>query len=534
MKKYISYLLVAAPIAVFLFFTVRYAQNIPYNDDYPSILQFMLNKAKAHTTGELFQLYFAPYGEHRIFFVRLFSTLQMMLAGKLNFQFLPLIGNIGFVVAFIFLARSANIERERKLLCIIPAAYIIFQLQSWSNNVWSMASLSNTIIFCWIILSLYYLFKETKLSFIAGLFFALLATYTNGNGVFVLFVAAITFLLRKRFLQSGITLVLFLVFFMLNNTGASGSILEKITHQGPAKIAGMFFVFLGSNFFHPSYIFVSIAAGVAFVLFFAYLFFIKKYYLVNPVSFSLYLLIFLTGIAIATQREILDIYIAAPSRYRLYCSLLIAMSYIALVELFPGLRGKTVIWGAGVAAFLFFAASNYVAIGKLRGRYELNRSYSFLLNHHIYLSHSIDSLHQASLAQHLINPYQVSLNSLLLPAGNNQVILPWDKDVTGQLTDTGRADNCRYIKGWAGKADEGNTLNRIYVLVYRNRTLKTYKANFLEVPDFINDKEMIRYATCGFLAVIPETEYIAADSVQLGLSRDIQGHNIAPFRTIIK
>ena len=372
MKKLTSIVLIALPIIIFLCIELLYSQNIPYNDDYPSILEFLLNnKPSEHSFGELLHNYFAPYGsEHRIFFVRIFSAMQLALLGKLNFATLPIIGNIGLIVAFIYLLKSANIDSPKKYLLLVPAAFIVFQFQYWSNIVWSMASLSNTFIFCWIVLTLYFLFKKSDNNkpFILGLFFSVLATYTNGNGVFVLFTAAITFFFMKNWRKGTIVSAFFVILLLINIAGkASDSMADKAVHQGLGRIAGMFVVFLGSNFFHPSYIIVSIIAGICFILFFAYIFFVKKYYYVNPVACSLFLLLFLTAAAVATQRETMDIYTVAPSRYRIYGTLLIALSYIALIEVFPPLRErKLTLYTALPVSILFFLASNYVAKGNCR------------------------------------------------------------------------------------------------------------------------------------------------------------------------
>jgi hypothetical protein len=506
-------LLLLLPIVLFFVVTILYTVNIPYNDDFPTILDFLTKQHHTESWGQRIQQFIEPYGEHRVFFIRFFAFLQHTIFGTLNFTWLAFIGNVGFLFFFYYLASSFP-EKESRLWYWVALAFLMFQLQTWSNYTWAMASLENTLVFCWTGAAFYYAFKYEDKTM--ALVFAILATYTNGNGIFVLAILAFLFLLQKNWKIAAGYFIVFAMLFKFNNSHLSGSFVEKFQSQSVSLSIGKFFVFVGSNVFHPSYTIVAMLLGVLITAYFVFLFFVKKYYTLNPVVTALFLFVFITALAVATQRENMDISTVAPSRYRIYGTLALACVFISLFDWTPERWHRNLLRIALPLTVLFYIGSSYAGFAKIKSRNNLNRIQAYILEKGIALDTAFNRSYQDGLTQGFIKRSNIKINDIAnTPATVNRIV---DCPNPIHHIDTLFQDeNYIGIKGWCGKKDDQNALNKVFVGWQHDNTITWYNSSYMDVIPFLNSKDSLRFANCGFFVAIPFT--VLPDSLILGVSR---------------
>jgi hypothetical protein len=511
-----SWLIIGAVILIFFGISIKYTQNIPYNDDYPTILDFIEQQSKTVSITDRIKAFFDSYGEHRVFFIRFVSFVQYKLWGQVNFTALTFIGNLSFMAFFIVLVKSVE-QKLRTSIVVAGLALLLFQFQNWSNFTWAMTSLSNTLIFLWVTLSFYFFYKEQQKDFLLGIVFGILATYTNGNGIFTFAVAAVVFAFRKNYKYAGIVLALFAILFKLNNSANSSGMINKIGTQPIKDIIGKFFVFIGSNVFHPTYWFVAIGFAVVLLLYFVWLFFAKKYYLINPTLCSICLFIFLTALAVATQRENIDMFNAAPSRYRIYCSLLLACVFISLLQISKKELPAKLSIAFLPAAILFYIAGTFVGLNKVKARSKLVTLQSYLIEHGLTVDEPLNNSYNIALKTKVISKKNITamqLSSNLLP--NLSIIGKVSKPVF-EIDTCFRDGNFIIIKGWAGKNDNSNSLNKVFATVHSSRSNYAFDTKYMDVIKFLNMRDSLKFANCGFFAAIPSAQKI--DSITLSLNR---------------
>lgn len=215
--RYLFFLLSTIPIYNLLSTSYYKTVDFPLTDDFEAILNFIILWHDQPSIQEKFTLLFAQHNEHRLVFLRIVTLLQLKIFGNLNFKHLIITGNFFLILTLIILIFKAN--RRIRWLYSVPASFLFLNLSSWENQSWAMASLSNFPVLTFSVLSLAILDKiENRFSFIAAIFFAILASFSQGNGLFV-FIAGLPLIGRSKrkwtiWLLSGSIIYLFYFFFL--------------------------------------------------------------------------------------------------------------------------------------------------------------------------------------------------------------------------------------------------------------------------------------------------------------------------------
>lgn len=235
--------------ACYMVMVVRYTQNIPYWDDYDAILMALL---ELHADGNWFNFLFHPHVDHLILPVKLLGELQWRLFGRVDFAWYVYIGNLSLFGLYLCWRATFPALRERPLWQLM-AALALFNLSYWEASIWAMTALSNlpVLVLAWA--SLIWLAKPTRGAFGVGLALAVMATFTQGNGL-LLFAAGVLVLAPQRrwkalaaWLAVGTALAIFYISlrrYYVVETGianASGLLLSR-----PHEVVGFFLVFVGA------------------------------------------------------------------------------------------------------------------------------------------------------------------------------------------------------------------------------------------------------------------------------------------------
>ena len=341
----VSIVCILSFIIIYFFYLLIFvfAVNIPYWDDYNAILGFSDFFLLSNLHDKI-ALFFSQYNEHRIVLCRLLVLLSYYLTGKINFKLLTIIGDISLVGLLIVFLKSSVFSKDKNIppRFIIPAVLLLFQPQYWETIIMSMAAISNLFVLFFAFLSVYLLTKQSMKYFIFSLLFAILATFTNGNGMFVFLIGLFFLIFQKRYKEIrswalvGITCIwLYFLGYLkpLNHPSIAAAIFIH-----PVETMGYFFNFLGAcslNLIPTATQFsyrLTFLTGVLFSLYFAYLFKIK-YYKINPAIFSFLSFLFISAAAVSLCRCGFGIYQSLASRYAIISVLCLISFYFSAIEI---------------------------------------------------------------------------------------------------------------------------------------------------------------------------------------------------------
>jgi len=89
-----SLLLIAIPPVIFYILLLKSQTNIPFLDDYGSILDFMLALKQADFFGKLVLVITAQHNEYRLIFENAIFALQYAILGHADIRSLSLLGDL--------------------------------------------------------------------------------------------------------------------------------------------------------------------------------------------------------------------------------------------------------------------------------------------------------------------------------------------------------------------------------------------------------------------------------------------------------
>lgn len=315
------------PVAAFFAVFFIYAVNVPFNDDFDAVFGFLLKYLSYDNLPDKLSLLSSQHNEHRIASVRLATLAIYKATGAVDFRVLMLAGILA-IPAMAFLLYRAS-KGGFKGAIFLPALFIIFQPQYYESIFCAMAALSNFHVILFVLASIYFLSKEGAPWFSFAIACAVIASYTQGNGIFLFPTGAALLLLSKRYRAAVIwaaigAAVIALYFHGYSRPAGHPEVASIILHD-PLAVIKYFLAFLGA----PVYFYY--AAGAASLLVFLLLVF-KGYYRRNPVIFFFLVFLFLTALAASAARAGFGVEQSFALRYRIVSVLIFASLYIGGIE----------------------------------------------------------------------------------------------------------------------------------------------------------------------------------------------------------
>ncbi len=197
--------LMLLPIAGFFvyFFILRY--NIPWFDEYENIPYFLQRFLAATTVQEKLDALLRPNNEHRVLYARLVVYGQYLLTGGLNFANLMLWGNLGLVVIFGLLVRTAQRQRL-PLAALLPLPLLLFTAQNYLLTFTAIYTLQYLAIIMLVMATFYALARPTWPRFGLAIGLGALATFSMGNGLLLWPAGAVMLLVQRRWPAIGVWL----------------------------------------------------------------------------------------------------------------------------------------------------------------------------------------------------------------------------------------------------------------------------------------------------------------------------------------
>lgn len=327
--------LVFLAICVFYLFFFKFAVNIPFSDDYCAILGFVDNFLVSNFKDKII-LIFSQHNEHRLVFLRIITLLTYYLSGKINLKLLAFLGSISLLGLLLIFSKVFNYSKNR-FTYFCPVIFLLFQPAYWGAVYFATPALSNLYVIFFAFLSLYLLTKPIFRYFLFSLLLAILATFTQGNGMLVFFAGLLPLILQKRYKEIilwsliGIGCILFYFNGYIKPAHHPAILATILSH--PFQTAVYFFHFIGLSFgFSSRYIFLSLPLGVFSFISFIYLIKIE-YYKKNTAIFSFLLFLFFTTAVATMARSGLGI--QSDSRYKITSVLFIILFYFSIIEIMP-------------------------------------------------------------------------------------------------------------------------------------------------------------------------------------------------------
>lgn len=250
--KHPHFYFLTALIPVFFFFFIqnKFSVNAPYSDDWNAINGLVIRYFSAgDSLFDKLSLIISQNNEHREGYLSMIAIIQFWIFGLINYRFFDLLGSISILgVLGIFYAYLIKFKKPRWI--ILPISFILFNFLFYQNNYWAICALQNNTILFFVLISFYFLMDmQTTYQYALAIFFAILATFTSGNGMLV-FVAAWPLFKGSSLKQKAIWLTTFILVILPYYKGYvhplhRGNIIDQIFLFEP--ILKTFFVYLGSS-----------------------------------------------------------------------------------------------------------------------------------------------------------------------------------------------------------------------------------------------------------------------------------------------
>jgi hypothetical protein len=315
-----------------LFFSV----NMPQQDDFDSILAYLINSDSSLSAG-LFDMHVS----HRIVLTRLLARLSSVFSGDVDFRLLSYFGSLSLLgVVAILYQSTKNIPQRPLVLCLV--CLCTFSFFHWSNVAWATASVQNyTITF--VAVAVFWLFNtQGRYAVFGAICLGLAAPYVSSSGLLVLpilFVWAIVSPATSK--PNGLqiltlicaTLISFYFFFLgFEEQSLNQSFPPAPIPGGLDAVLKIIRAYLISSAGYLHFQPLALLGGLFINLYFLLL--IKcRYYEQNKIVFYSYLFFLSSFVLVALFRSDTDIRQLIASRYQIYTLLLNALVVISFFEL---------------------------------------------------------------------------------------------------------------------------------------------------------------------------------------------------------
>lgn len=364
---YLAGLLIALPVLGYGLLLTVVSVDIPYLDDYDTVLRFLL-EARAADAAPL-KLVFAQHVEHRLVFLRAVALTMVGVTGQVDFVAFAWIGFAGLLLLALglFAALRPDGSMAARLVAFAPTLWILFQPQFWDAYFWATSALSNLWVLPLALATLLVLGREGPAAFFGAVALSSLTILTQGNGVLVLPAGLLLLALQNRRAAAGAwaaTGALLVALYTVGFQPVEGvpSLLESAGRAPTLIHYGFNFLGSAAGFSHPS---ASTFFGACWVASAAALA-LARYPRQNPALYSLLLMLIASAFLNALGRGHISgaDYPLAATRYRFYASATMAVTYLCWVDWLrcagpafaPRLRRAVTV---GLAAALAFGAASY-------------------------------------------------------------------------------------------------------------------------------------------------------------------------------
>ena len=332
-------LLMTTPAVVFYVLLWKTAFQLPLVDDYEVILKFV--NVVSQSRGVSVKLLYAVTVEHNGYKLMLDNFVilaQYTLCGRV--YFFPLVALGDCFALFIFLvtcsmSQVAPGDTARKLLLLVPVAFLVFQLQYASALNFASCSLQQLPVIFFSFLSVLLLTRPARSSLAGACLALVLAIASSPNGFFVapLGLVLLAQMRRWRHMPAWVsTAALMVIVYAFRYHRMVSEPVTAGSTPGRSHVNIVYALsFLGSSAARYLSVGPSLALGLVLIALFCVAAG-RRYFASNPAVFYCMLFIIVNSVAISGLRSDQGLAQSLASRYRMYSNLLLAFSYIYILE----------------------------------------------------------------------------------------------------------------------------------------------------------------------------------------------------------
>lgn len=194
--------IIALIVTIFYHFVFQNAVNVPYFDDY-SYLNYVVKLIDSPNLWTFLRELEFKHNGHGVITAKLVFWFDYLLTGRINFRVLILVGSLLIICLFGYFVKVLK-TNHLPFYYSLPVALLLFTPAYHEDIFWAAALWQYTASFVVGLLSYYLLAKSNKIAFIGAIFTGFLLTYTNGNGLFGMYVGVLIPLLQHRYLKASI------------------------------------------------------------------------------------------------------------------------------------------------------------------------------------------------------------------------------------------------------------------------------------------------------------------------------------------
>jgi len=190
-------LLAAVPVVFIATQVLLTSRNVPFWDDYDSVLGFLLNLESGATWSDFYQRLFRFDSGHRTVTSRLLFVGSYWLTGGVNFHFINIAGNLTLVgLCALLIARTTGTAERVRMSVVL--AFGLLHLQHYEPFLWGGASIDHFQILLLAGGSLAALTMPSRNASAVATLLAVLATFTLAHGCLVWLVGAFVLAHQRR------------------------------------------------------------------------------------------------------------------------------------------------------------------------------------------------------------------------------------------------------------------------------------------------------------------------------------------------
>ncbi|WP_025765245.1 hypothetical protein [Dyadobacter tibetensis] len=356
----LAIMVAAVPILIYILFFRALALNVNYVAFDDILILGIIPSFDGASWAQRWEALTTLFPEHRLVFSRTIVLTLYHIFGRLDLTWLMIVANICWAACAVYFYQAIR-SLKLSFWYFVPVAWLWFNIQSFENILWGVSSLCNFGVLFFALGSIYTAAFKPKWLVIT-LLLAICATYSYGNGLMVFLVIAVLQILRRAYVQLGITilsLVIVSALYFSDFTPITQNLDVTDPRQIEEGILGLF-GFLGSIASIQAYglplssmYLASITGLFMVVLIFLLLWrqFPKFWQTITEykayerpiVLFAIGILIFvaITALALTYKRIPTDTYYGMfKGRYRMYSTLLLLAIYFLFLGVRP--RGRNV------------------------------------------------------------------------------------------------------------------------------------------------------------------------------------------------
>ena len=339
---------------IYLLTIVVYAENIPFADDL-SVLASLYDIHHEPSWYLKYKTLFAFHNEHRIVIPRLVTILIYHIQGQvINVIGWIIIGNVLlFLVLYLYFKTEFT---NHRIKLFIPVLLVVLQPVHYELMYWGMAALQNIGVIALSTIAFYQLtLKNNKF---LPVIVAILAVFTSANGMFVFLIGILLLLYKREWFLGIVWLIVGAGSIYLYWQGFSAN-----EHSGKGfgesfhifNFLRVFTSLVGGIIYTQTFSFLSLLLGLSVLgalVFVGYHRFIvhpirhnkPQQFLICCLAFTL-----LTIAAISFNRDVHSV--LSVSRYKLYSTIVISLTYILLINWIE--KSQRIVRIALIAGLLF-------------------------------------------------------------------------------------------------------------------------------------------------------------------------------------